>query len=156
MIIAKWIVALAVLVVSPSCAQPDYDYVADAQAIRETNQRYIELHPQGDVAGLMELYVDDAVLMPPGEAPVVGLSNVQLSWEAFFEELTVEEAESEIDEVIVFGDWAYSRGHYAETYRSNKDGTIQVDEGKFSGLWQRQEDGSWKIARDMWNSGTAP
>jgi len=59
---------------------------------------------------------------PSSQANRGARTTVRTSWETFFETWTVEEAESTIDEVIVFGDRACSRGLYAETCRSNTDG----------------------------------
>jgi len=149
--ITKGIIVLAPMLVTLSCAEPEINQTIDAQSIRAANQHYISLHPQGDVDELMKLYVDDAVLLPPGETPVVGSAGIRSLWEGFFADWTVVDAESVIDEAIVFGEWAYARGHFVETYRSNTDGSTFIEQGNFSGLWQRQSDGNWKIARDMWN-----
>ena len=134
------------------CAAPQTDVAADDADIRRTNQEYIALFPQGNVPALVSLYTEDALLMPPGEEPVEGLGAVREFWTEFFDGWEVLEANSTIDEVIVAGDWAYGRGTFSETLREKASGTIVVDAGKFSGLWRHGSDGSWKIARDMWNT----
>jgi len=145
-------IMLTALLLTASSGVAGNDVDADIRAIRAMNQAYIELHPKADVDGLMEGYTDAPVLMPPGLPPVEGRAAVRASWEAFFDEVVVEKAESAMDEVIVCGDNAYFRGHYSETMRSKADRSTFVETGHFSGLAQRQADGSWKIARDMWNS----
>jgi len=146
------IIVLLLAIVNSCGTQGENNPSDDTRAIKEANRKYIKLHPKGDVSALMESYVDSIVLMPPGEPEVRGYTDVKRSWEKFFREWTVLHADSKLNEVLVLGDWAFGWGHYVEEMKSNNDDVIVTDSGKFSGLWQRQADGSWKIARDMWNS----
>lgn len=123
----------------------------DAEAIRQTNNFYAETLVAGDLDTLMTLYDEDAVLFPPNEGPLHGKAAIRASWEAFFADWDTVEARSVIDEVMVFGDWAYAHGHYRGRSRSKADGAVVVEALKFSGMWQRKSDGSWVIARDMFN-----
>ena len=139
-----------------ACGSPQDDSSGTAEAIRRTNQEYVELLPKGSVDDLMSLYTQDVLLMPPGASSAQGLDEVRTFWSDFFDEWEVVDATSTIDEVIVGEGWAWSRGHYLETLRS-KDGLVTVVEsGKFSGIWRRVPDGSWKISRDMWNASNTP
>jgi uncharacterized protein (TIGR02246 family) len=124
---------------------------ADEAAIRLANQRYIELHPKGALDELIAMYADDAVLLPPGEPPVQGIAAIRAYWTQFFDAFIVVDATSVIDEVIVSGDIAYSRGHFIETARSRDGKTTATERGKFSGIWRRNAAGGWRIGRDMWN-----
>lgn len=124
---------------------------ADEAAIRLANQRYIELHPKGGLDELIAMYADDAVLLPPAEAPIQGVAAIRAYWREFFDAFVVVDATSVMDEVIVSGDIAYGRGHFIETTRSKDGVTTTTDRGKFSGLWRRDAAGRWRIARDMWN-----
>jgi ketosteroid isomerase-like protein len=135
-----------------ACSTGESTSASDADSIRLANQRYIALHPVGDVDQLMNIYVDDVLLMPPGEAPIEGLDAVRGYWADFFGAWVVTEASSYIDEILVAGDWAWSRGHYSESFRPMHGGDTIRDSGRFSGIWRRSSDGSWKIARDMWQS----
>ena len=123
---------------------------SDIEIIKATNSYYISLHPKGDVDSLMDLYTPDAVILSPYELVSEGKEAIRASWEAWFEAVIVEDASSTIDEVIVFGDWAYSRGHFSDVYIMRSDSSKHVSEGRFSGLWKRSTDGNWKIARDTW------
>ena len=127
-----------------------------AEAIRRTNDFYAEMLVAGDVDTLMTLYDENAVLLPPNESPLHGKPAIRASWEAFFADWDTVEARSVIDEIMVFGDWAYGHGHYRGRSRS-KDGGAEVSEAlKFSGLWRRKSDGGWVIARDMFNMDASP
>jgi ketosteroid isomerase-like protein len=49
------------------------------------------------------------------------------------------------------GDLAYSYGTFE--FRSlGKDGKPSVEHGKYTTIWKRQPDGTWKVVLDMGNS----
>ena len=123
----------------------------DAEAIRQTNNFYAEMLVAGDVDALMTLYDDSAILLSPNESPLHGKASIRASWEAFFADWDTLEARSVIDEIMVFGDWAYGHGHYRGRSQSLANGAVVFDALKFSGLWRRKPDGGWVIARDMFN-----
>ena len=52
----------------------------------------------------------------------------------------------------LFGDFAFVRGDFSATLTPKAGGEPTLDTGKWMGLWQRQADGSWKIAADIFNS----
>ena len=128
----------------------------DAEAIRQTNNFYAEMLVVGDVDILMTLYDDSAILFPPNESPLHGKAAIRASWEAYFADWDTIEARSVIDEIMVFGDWAYGHGHYRGRSRSTADERVVIEALKYSGMWRRKSDGSWVIARDMFNMDTAP
>jgi ketosteroid isomerase-like protein len=147
------LIALLLLAFASGCRPAPVDASADVSAIQQANQRYIEMHPRGALDELVALYTPDAILLPPDGAPITGRPSIRQYCATFFVDWEVVEAQSTIDEVIVAGDWAYSRGHFTETTRSRDGGTTIAETGKFSGLWQRgPSDGMWRIARDMWNA----
>jgi ketosteroid isomerase-like protein len=127
----------------------------DAEAIRRTNNFYAEMLVAGDVDALMTLYDENVILFPPNESPLKGKVAIRASWEAFFADWDTMEARSVIDEIMVFGDWAYGHGHYRGHSRSTADGSVVLEALKFSGMWRRKSDGSWVIARDMFNMDAA-
>ena len=53
-------------------------------------------------------------------------------------------------ETVIMGDWAFSRGNYTAT-QTVQGNTVEVD-GKFMTIFRRQDDGQWKIYRDIFNS----
>lgn len=138
-------------ILASGCSTPRQP-IADEAAVRAANNRYIELHPKADVAQLIEVYDPEAMLLPPGEAPISGVEAIRTYWASFFDEWTVERATSELDEIIVSGDLAFGHGRYVETMRRKVGGPTVVERGKFSGLWRKSDDGRWRIFRDMYNA----
>ncbi len=55
-------------------------------------------------------------------------------------------------EIVVTGPWAYSRGVYTQDMKAKSTGKIIHVDGKFLTILKQQDDGSWKIFRDCFNS----
>jgi ketosteroid isomerase-like protein len=62
----------------------------------------------------------------------------------------------EADETIVSGDWAFTRGVFGATFQSKAGGPAVPQANKYILIWRRQADGSWRIARDIWNGSEPP
>jgi ketosteroid isomerase-like protein len=73
-------------------------------------------------------------------------------WNApYFEQFDLHE-ESDEREVEVAGDWAYIRAHWTWTLTPKSGGEAVIDTGNSIWILSRQPDGSWKIARGIYNS----
>ena len=105
----------------------------------------------GDADAWAASFTDDGVQMPPhfganvGKTPIRGWGKSVLNLFACRFSLSVEE-------VRVAADWAFERGRYGITLAPRAGGEPMDDSGKYITVYQRQSDGSWKIARDIWNS----
>ena len=128
------------------------DLDADVEAIKRTalmkNEGVVKLDPQ-IYAGA---FAEDAVVLPPGRAGIEGRAAI-LEWARGWSSTAKAkiEIDTTIDEVQVMGDWAYVRMTIARTILfPDRDPTNDVV--KTIQVHQRQADGSWKIARDIWNA----
>ena len=143
------------LLVWAGISQGQEKWSEDQQAIIAANNGYIQAMLGADLDALMTFYTDDATLLPPSAPPLIGKDAVRASWAESFEQIVFVDAVSLFDEIIVLGDWAYGRGRYKGQIKA-ADGEFEAEERlNFSGLWRREPDGSWRIARDMWNSAAA-
>ena len=131
-----------------SCKQKD---ISDEKLIIEANNNYVKAILDGDLDSLMTFYAEDALLMPPDGDIIKGKESIASYWAEGLTHSTVIEAVSKFDEIIVFDDWAYSRGKWIGKSQSLNEDTIQLEELYFSGLWKLESNDSWKIARDMWH-----
>ncbi|MBE3064794.1 MAG: hypothetical protein IMZ69_07215, partial [Spirochaetes bacterium] len=59
-------------------------------------------------------------------------------------------------EIIVTGPWAYSRGVYTQDLKNKSSGQVVHVDGKFLTIFKLQQDSSWKIFRDCFNSNVPP
>jgi ketosteroid isomerase-like protein len=106
----------------------------------------------GDIPGILRILTDDVIFLPPNDTPKVGKEQYH-AWVQQFQDRFAVKPTTVSREVQIAGDWAYEWGLVQETYTPRQGGgpTINFD-GKFLRTFQRQSDGSWKIARAIWNS----
>lgn len=115
------------------------------QEITMANQQFGQAFVKGDSAAMIGLYHTEARLYPPNMAmlnnrnemgrmiagvPASGIQRMQLT----------------TTDVIGSGDLVVE----TRTFEM-RDATKTVDRGKYMAVW-KQENGRWKIYRDLWNS----
>ncbi len=134
---------LGLLVCACSEARPAAEPGA-RQAIEAAVNRYVAASNEGDADALAQLYTEDAVLLPPDHAPVLGREAIQDFWRQGTDSgLQVRTIRVEVD-----GGVGYLIGMYTLP-RTNQE---PADSGKYVMCLRRQRDGSWKLAADIWNS----
>ena len=116
--------------------------------IEETNARFMEAFNQGDAAAATALYTEDAILFPPGHDMVRGLQAIQEFLAAYIETNVLSGLVLTSSDVQAGGNLAVGA--------VNVQGLTSGYEGKALVVWKKQEDGSWKLYRDMWSSNLMP
>jgi len=107
-----------------------------------------------DIDGLLALWTDDGISMPPGSSPYIGKERIRTRLQ-FLNNATVENVSANIEEIEVSGNWAFVRQTFKGTWIP-KDGSESKNESsKEIMILNKQTDGSWKIARYMWNNNPA-
>jgi ketosteroid isomerase-like protein len=145
-------VVLASAVACTSQQQPSAeDDARDIEALNAALAEHVVAVNSGDTATNLAGFTEDLVYLPPAGPPVRGKPALASFIGSFYEAF-----EAEIDmlpeETILMGDWAFQWGMITGTVQP-LDGSEGVPlNGKWAYLYQRQPDGSWKIARDMYNS----
>ena len=134
------LVAAALAVASTIPAAVAADTMADENAILEIWSTYSAARVAGDAETWLGLWDEEGIRMPPGVPAVDFASFAPGTPERFANPPASMEIKPE--EVVVTGDWAYSRG----TFTVN-----DAVEGKFLTIFRRQDDGSWRIYRDAFN-----
>jgi len=147
------VIALTMLSFVISCQKQDTD--ADIAAIEEIWDNYALGMITGDLDLWMSLYTDDIVKMLPDEPAVFGKEDLRTSMKPLFDNFTIEMAINN-KEVQVAGDWAFSRGTFTATLTPKAGGEPLYMDGKYLDILERQAGGSWKIARDCFNSNATP
>ncbi|MEJ2289597.1 MAG: SgcJ/EcaC family oxidoreductase [Deinococcales bacterium] len=148
-----WVAALLVAGTLASAAAQSN--TQDVEAIQQFWSQYIANVEAGNTDGWMALWTDGGVRMAPGAPPAVGLEAIRAQvapgFANFDSKLTIDARE-----ITILGDWAYSRGLYTAD-QTAKDGSMSVHvDGKFMSILRRQDDGSWKLYRDIFNSNVPP
>ena len=136
-------------------AAPEID-VAAKEAIAAAGERLLDAYLARDMDRWLAGFTEDIVVMPPGERMTVGLdalreaSRIMFSWHEKYEI----KIDSELLEIAVAGDWAYTRDIYEARYLPPGGGDPILDPGRSLIIWRRQPDGAWLISRYMSNGPT--
>jgi uncharacterized protein (TIGR02246 family) len=109
-----------------------------------------------DVEKVLAFWSDDAVVMPPGSAPIAGKAAIReyvvksfqtpgfgISWKA--EAVTVSRG----------GDLAWARESNRVTF-TGPDGKPVAIDGKAITVWEKGKDGVWRCVADIWNDDAPP
>ena len=110
----------------------------------------------GDTERYVTLLTDDAVLLPPNGAPVSGKEAIRTWNNTMSKRFRIVSYAPVDDEVVVADDWAFRRARIDWTIAPVAGGEAVRDSGKFIIIYRRGLDGSWRVARDIWNSSTEP
>jgi len=121
----------------------------DVAAIKAATEEYIQAWSSADWVTLAALHTEDAIVMPPNESMVQGRDEIQALNEASPAPI---EANLTIVEIDGRGDLAYARGTYSVTVQPEGAPEPIQDTGKYLEIRRKQEDGSWLITIDIWNS----
>ncbi len=122
---------------------------ADLAAISRLHDAYVSAHNDADADRLMALFTADAVLMPTDEPTLTGAMAIGEHYQEFFDQ-TPSEIRLRPVETRVAGDWAFERIEMTVSLPGGGEAVLQA---QMKHLWilERQRDGSWKIARAIYN-----
>jgi uncharacterized protein (TIGR02246 family) len=112
-----------------------------------------------DLATLLSLCSDDCVMLPPGEEPIVGKRAIRTSLERDLEQerdYRITEYVHNFEEVKVLGAWAFEWGTFSAAAEPVAGGPPIRSSGKILRILKRQADGTWQVARSIWNNDPAP
>ncbi len=109
---------------------------------------------RGDAAAAAAFYTEDAKLLPAGSEMVSGRQAIQAFWQGAVE-MGIRNFTLETVDLGREGDLLYEIGTYSLAIQP-EGGPVTTDRGKYVTVRQRQPDGSWKLAVDIWNSNVPP
>lgn len=118
--------------------------------IIKMNESYSQRFMSNDSAYYADRYCKDALVFSPGMPAVASRDSII---KFFYGDGTNTEAKIELPIGKVYGnaDMVVEEGTY--NFPDGKGGSL--DKGKFIALW-KQEDGKWKLYREIWNTDLAP
>lgn len=126
--------------------------VDDEQAIRDLIEQAVHTLQSDHFDDYFDLFTADAVWMIPSSFKDIGIGEAR-SFYGFTAKFRFDQKLT-IDEVIVTGDWAFARISLDGHLRAKSDVEAAPLRSISRHMWllQRQQDGSWLIARDIWNN----
>ena len=104
----------------------------------------------GDWDSLVELFTEDAVLLPPNSPVIQGRTAFKAMIESFNPNFI--EHRIELRDINGYGDLAYAWGNYTETFSVSGAPEPITDLAKLMFGFRKQPDGSWLVATEMWNT----
>jgi ketosteroid isomerase-like protein len=138
--------ALVLAAVAMACAPQAADQSAELAALADDWEVALNA---GDLDGIVTLYTEDCVLMPPNAEMATGHAAARTSFGGMIDAGL--SGDLNTVSVAAAGDIGYRTGTYS---LQTADGTV-VDRGKYTDTW-RKVGGEWKITSDIWNSDLAP
>ena len=135
-----------------SCNKPEepvatFDLEKARAAITAANQKFMDALGRGDSAPTASVYHSEGVILVPNMEPVSGNGIIAFhsgGIKAGISRIVVATTELWGDDSNVFEMGTYEL--------LGKDKAV-MDKGKYMVVW-RQENGEWKMYRDMWNTST--
>ncbi len=122
--------------------------------IDAVNKGFVEAFNRGDLASAMNVYTENATILPPNAEMMKGKEAITAFWQGA-REMGVKEAKLETVELTPMGDeTACEIGKYVLKIHP-EGGEAFTDKGKYLMIW-KFEDGSWKWDSDAWNSSLPP
>ncbi len=118
----------------------------DEQAIRALHSTWIDAVNAGDLARLLTLMAYDVVFLSPGLAPH-GRDEFRSGFSAAHQHSRIH-CVSELEEVVVVGEVAYTRARDSLSVRPRADGEAMELAGYRITVYREQPDGRWLLARD--------
>jgi uncharacterized protein (TIGR02246 family) len=125
---------------------------ADAPGVREIRavaRGIVAADNRRDLQQVVDYYANDAVLLPPGEAPVAGRDKIRPRYEALFAAFTPE-IELQIHEACARADLGFVRGHNGGRLVSRASGETRSLDDAFI-MMLRLEGGVWRISHLIWH-----
>lgn len=134
---------------STTMAKDNFDLSKARTTIEDATKKFSEEFKKSDSVALASHYASDALLMPPNSeaAKKEGILSV---WGSFIRS-TIKDLKLTTDDVTGNNEMLTETGSYELLDGNNK----MVDKGKYVVVW-KNENGEWKIFRDIFNSNLPP
>jgi len=146
-------IAAILLMVPLSAAMAETPTVMDAYALaNQTNAAWADRYMIGDGNMVAGAYTDDALVVPPAAAPISGRQAISSYWKDRLADgqqiyVRVESADVRGNSLVESGVWSVQV--------TNVYGQTAYGGGEFKRILDRQEDGSYRIRLETWDTSSA-
>ena len=125
------------------------------QLLRDLDSKWSKAAANKDLEQTIAFYSDDAIMFPPNETSAATKEAIRNGWKAMLGSpgLVISWQPTKV-QVGKGGEMAWVSGRY-ELTMNDANGKPINNRGKYLEVWQKQTDGNWKCAADMWNSNLA-
>ena len=126
------------------------------QLLRDLDAQWAKTAATKDVERTIAYYSDTAIVLPPNATSAATKEAIRNGWKEMFASpgfvITWQPTKVQVGKA---GEMAWVSGTY-ELTMNDASGKPIDDRGKYLEVWEKQTDGNWKCAADMWNSDLAP
>jgi ketosteroid isomerase-like protein len=143
---------IALALARPAASAPPQ---ATAETLKQLEGEFMKAAAEKGSAGYMSYYAEDAVEVPNGGPLIQGKVNIAKGM-GFLDDKNNSLAWAPVGaDISASGDLGYTYGTF-EFRSKDKDGKDVTDHGKYTSIWKKQKDGSWKVVLDMGNTSSQP
>jgi len=140
-----------------SCMQQEkVDVEADIAAINELYDQYVHAANTDDLDLFISTWDDDAIRLEPGRSSILGKENIRAFFKTLYDQFNLNIVIYGDTEIQVSKDMAFGRGTATLSLTPKEGGSTTHLDLKWLDILKKQEDGSWKIYRDMINFNEPP
>lgn len=118
----------------------------DEQEIREVHATWIDAVNAGDLVRLLSLMADDVVFLAPSQAPF-GRDGFSSAFSSAHRAMRIH-CTSDLEEVVVAGEVAYTRSRDALSVTPRSGGETTHLAGHRLTIYRKQPDARWLLSRD--------
>lgn len=123
--------------------------------LRDLDARWAKAAAAKDVEQTIAFYSDAAIVFPPNATSETTKDAIRNGWKEMLTSpgfvITWQPTKVQVGKS---GEMAWVSGRY-ELKMNDANGKPVKDSGKYLEVWEKQTDGNWKCAADMWNSNLA-
>jgi len=138
-----------------SLSEKTTDSQAVEQLLRDLDAKWAKAAAAKDVEQTIAYYSDDAIVFPPNATSAETKETIRNGWKEMLASpgfvITWQPTKVQVGKS---GEMAWVSGTY-ELTMNDASGKPINDRGKYLEVWEKQSDGIWKCAADMWNSNLA-
>src|SRR6516165_5576954 len=127
---------------------------SDEREIRTVHSIWIDAVNAGDLARLLTLVAEDVVFLTLGQAPF-GRESFSSNFVAAHQQMRIC-CTSELEEVVVVGEVAYTRSRDALSVTPRAGGKAGQLAGHRMTVYRKQSDGRWLLSRDVHTLSAVP
>ena len=125
-----------------------------AEMLKRLEADFMQAAAEKGSLGYMSYYAEDSVEVPNGAPLIQGKAEIAKGM-GFLDDKNNRLIWTPVGaDISVSGDLGYTYGNYE--FRAIKEGKPVTEYGKYTSIWKRQKDGSWKVVLDMGNSSPEP
>ena len=144
------VIVITILSFGAAAAQQCSTDNASVKAVRSVALGIVAADNARDLPKVLSFYADEALLMPPNEQPLKGVTAIRRRYESLFESYNPR-IEGRIDESCVNNRLGFVRGHNGGQLVPISGGEGRQLDDTYLMLLKRSRSGTWKITHLIWH-----